>query len=278
MKKKVTISILTTVLDAVFLLFAILGLSLVAYLLNGSDALFITAADLINGITPESITGGYEILAGLGIGLLGSLGYGMVAVLIATVLFVVAFMLPCIITGLISVIRYRKKGKGVFLADSIVKLISNGLLSCLCLTVWGKEREIWLAIAVIPLLDFILCIIAISIKPEYSVRNKSPKCIFTYESDVICKGQVVTEGYGILEYLLWKYREDDKIYISVAKDEKPYSMAPPFTQDERNMQIFPKMDKTTEVSDQFSYFKMSEEIIKAEVIRAYRMLSAIEAK
>lgn len=135
------------------------------------------AGDMINGSVSDSITAGYEVLGGLFLGLVGSLGYLFILVLILMAVAVVVLLVPGIVSGVIAKRKYKKTGEDVFRTDCILKIIGNGILALFCLKSFDFKYPTWLLFALVPVIVTGLCIWSLVMKEiiSESMNNNTTK-------------------------------------------------------------------------------------------------------
>lgn len=158
------ICLITTCINAFIFVLMLIGVLLIIINPFDFDAILRKAGEIITGAEADRITGGYEVLGGLGLGLLGIFGIMAVIVVIAIIIFVMLLMLPGIISGIVAYVRYKKHQIDGFKTDSVIKIITNGILTFLCVASISKAQPWWIMAALLPASVVFLSICSLQMK------------------------------------------------------------------------------------------------------------------
>lgn len=166
MEKRLEYSFITTILNSVFGAGVLFTLLSKIFALLGLGKVLEISGKTITEAGKHDLTGGYEVLGGLAIGILGALGTVALTVIIIASIVVLLMLISTIIVGLVLRSNY-KNGKPVdFTADSIVKIIIDGLIAVVCISFISIRQPFWILIAIVPTAVVVLCIISLCTKIE----------------------------------------------------------------------------------------------------------------
>ena len=166
MEKRSKYSLITTILNSAFGVVVLVLLFVEGAMLFGVSKAFGISGETISEASNHDLTGGYEVLGGLAIGILGALGamalIGIIFVSIAVLLMLIA----TIIVGLVSRSSYRNNKPVKFVADSVVKIVVDGLIAIVCILSASVRQPFWIITALVPATVVVLCIISLCEKAE----------------------------------------------------------------------------------------------------------------
>lgn len=166
MEKRLQYNFITTMMNAALGVVVLLLLFAECIMLRGVGKIFDISGETITGAGKHDLTGGYEVLGGLTIGFLGALGaMALVGIIIASVI-VLMMLTATIIVGQVSRSNYKNSKTTNFTADSIVKIVIDGIIAVVCISSASIRQPLWMLMALIPTAVVVLCVISLCIKVE----------------------------------------------------------------------------------------------------------------
>lgn len=161
MEKKSHISFITTVLNAIFGGIDLIFIVAAVYALTNVSDVFDVAGKTITEAGNHDLTGGYEVIGGLGLGALGVLGVFAIILIIFVAIVILLMILSTIVVGLVSRSKYKKNEPIKFIADAVVKLVVDGIIAIVSVSSISMSQPWWIVVSVVPVAVVVLCIISI---------------------------------------------------------------------------------------------------------------------
>ncbi|MGN0150955.1 MAG: hypothetical protein ACI39Q_00655 [Wujia sp.] len=126
----------TTIIDGMISLGLVFMVGFAFFLMSESSELIGESADMVSNAREHNLTGGYEMMFGMGGGFVGFMGSIIGMVMLSVTIFLLVLMLIITIHGVIVCVKASKrfvidKNKYVkaYKRDSIVKIIIHGLFA-----------------------------------------------------------------------------------------------------------------------------------------------------
>lgn len=160
----------STCIDFVCLIFSIIVSIVLTVSLLLYDP-FHTTENILENAQYHDLTGGYEVIGGLFVGILESFALLVFILLLIILIIQVIFFLISVITGIVSLHNFNK-GKYTFKIDAIVKLIFH-IIPCLVVMTYSIDQNTYTSLVlVIPhILVIVLSILTILNMNKFKLMN-----------------------------------------------------------------------------------------------------------